>query len=371
MGKSKLAFVAVFFALSILPVLQWATGLVDVSVLQEKRRLAPPPDVAKIVLHGDGRLSAAINTWFDDHYGFRPLFVRLKHQLDYWMFRYSDKIFIGRQGWLYQPGFFDAEIAGERAGDAGADIAHQRYLELAQYLAQAGVRLIIVNNPDKETVYPQFMPNDIPSLPRNSRYQQMRAWLKLRSEFEYIDGEDVLAHCQGERSFNLIDIHMTLPGGVCFAKAVIAQIAKDEGRSASPWDHSFSYTTVRSSGGGQADFLALLLPVHQDAFVPNRTYENDPGFARDPAGIFDWTYHAHTPDGAGLLPPVVFYGDSFLDHYPSAGVQTYLAAAYRTRDNAGSLQAALEHLPSGTRYFVLEFVEPWFDRIMQDKIPKH
>src|SRR5262249_48698667 len=41
MRRLKVAYVLAFFALTVLPVLQWAVNLVDISALDEKRRLAP------------------------------------------------------------------------------------------------------------------------------------------------------------------------------------------------------------------------------------------------------------------------------------------------------------------------------------------
>jgi SGNH hydrolase-like domain, acetyltransferase AlgX len=372
MSRIKIAFVVVFFALSALPVLQAVTGFVDISALQEKRRPAPPPNFSAALLHGDGRLSAAMNKWFDDFYGFRALFIRLKNQLDYWVFDHSDKIFIGSDGWLYLPQVFTDEIDVERAGDAAAEQVHQQYFELVQYLAGAGIRLIVIGNPVKESIYPQHLPGNIPTLPSNSRYQKLRSWLKSRKELDFIDGNEVLADCQQRRTFNLIDIHMTFPGGVCFAKALIAQLAKDEGWLDSPWDHSFSYTERSSIYGGEADFMALLFPISQPVFDPDHVFggDHDPLFSPDSSGVFEWIYRAPPNEGGNLLPPVVMFGDSFLDHYRVAGIQSYLSVAYRARNDDQNFSTVLGNLPAGTRYFVFEFLEPWANVIGQYKIPK-
>jgi hypothetical protein len=372
MSRIKLVFVATFFMLSILPAVQWTTGFIDISALEEKRLLAAPPDFSDILLHGDGRMSAAINKWFDDRYGFRALLIRLKNQLDYWAFHHSDKIFIGSDGWLYMPQDFIDEIDAERGGDAAAERVHQQYFRLARYLAGAGIRLIVIGNPIKESIYPQYLPNNIPTLPHDSRYQKMRTWLKSRSEFDFIDGNEILANCRPWRTFHLLDIHMTFPGGVCFAKALIAQIAKNEGRPASPWDHAFSYTEHSSTAGGEADFMALLFRPSQPVLVPDHVFggDNDPSFSPDPSGVFEWIYHGPSGAGANPLPPVVMFGDSFLDHYRHAGIQSYLSAAYRARNDDQNLSTVLTHLPDGTRYFVFEFLEHWANAIGDYKIPE-
>lgn len=371
MSRIKLVFVVAFFLLSVLPAAQWATGIVDISALEEKRLLAAPPNFSTILLHGDGRISAAINKWFDDRCGFRALLIRLKNQIDYWAFRHSDKIFIGSDGWLYLPLDFDAAISAERAGDAGAEKVQQQYFKLAGYLAGRGVRLVVIGNPIKETIYPQYLPGNIPILPHESRYQKLRIWLKSRSEFDFIDGNNILANCRHWRTFHLIDIHMTFPGGACLAKALIAQLAEDEGRPASPWDHSFSYTEQSSTAGGEADFLALLFPISQPTLRPVHAFggDNDPSFSPDPSGVFEWIYHAPAGAGSNLLPPIVLFGDSFLDHYRPAGIQSYLSAAYRARNNDQNLSTVLTHLPNGTRYFVFEFLEQWVNAIGDYKIP--
>jgi hypothetical protein len=370
MTRIRIAFVAMFFALSILPVLQWATGFVHVTPLPERRRLAPPPDF-DAALHGDGRLSAAINAWFDDRYGFRPLLVRLKNQLDYWLFRHSDKVVIGRDGWLYQPGFFDGEVLTERAGDAGAERLHQQFLEIARYLAVAGIRLVVVSNPDKETTYPQYLPGDVPTIPQNGRELKLRDWLESRREFGYVDGAKVLARCRPWRTFNFQDIHMSLPGGVCFAQALVALLAKQEGRAASPWDHTFDYAEQSTTAGGQADFMALLMPIARPVYWAIHTYldEDDAALSTDPAGVFEWIYRPAPGPGAQLLPPVVLFGDSFLDHYRTAGFQAYFSATYRARNNDTNLAKVLTSLPADTRYFVFEYLEPWSRSIGSYRVP--
>ena len=94
-------FVAVFLAILVLPAVQAIKPIIKVVPVEDNRPPAPPPDFDDIVLTGNGRLAPAVNVWFDDHLSLRSLFIGLHNQLDYWLFRHSDKVYIGRDGMLF------------------------------------------------------------------------------------------------------------------------------------------------------------------------------------------------------------------------------------------------------------------------------
>jgi SGNH hydrolase-like domain, acetyltransferase AlgX len=376
MRRSKTAFVALFLGLLIIPLLDTVLRFLPEAALDEKRLPAPPPDLVGKIFHGDGRLSAEVNRWFDDHLRSRGLLIRINNQLDYSIFRHAEKIYIGRDGWLFQPGFFEAKVRIEREGDEGARRRHRLILGLAHYLAERNIRLIVISNPMKGTIFPQFLPANVPHLPANDRFQQLRQFLGSEAGWGYIDGEDLLRKsCMEPRPFHLMDIHMTMPGGLCFAKELVRRVALAEGRTASPWDHEFTFTPAMGYGGGQIEFLSLLFPPQAPVFNSNVYYGPDnPGsegaFAKDPAGLFEWVYHTAPPYRASKLPAIVLFGNSFLDHYVNVGVFTYFTDAYRAR--AGdNFEDVLRSLPPETRYFVYQLLEPFMNDYANDVGLKH
>lgn len=374
MRATKIAFVALFFGLLSLPVIQLVMPIFNTPEMDEKRQLAPAPDFVAKIIRGDGRLAAGINRWFDDRYGFRSYLIRTKNQLDFWLFNYSEKIFIGRDGWLYQPGFFAGKVKTEREGEIGARLVHERYLELARYLSSRSIKLIIISNPSKGTIYPQYLPPNVPRLPENDRFQQLRSFLKGRSEWIYIDGQDLLERqCGDFQLFHKQDIHMMFPGGLCFARELVARVAKAEGLPTSPWDHEFKLSPIVSSAGGQAEFMSLLFPLSAPAYAINPLYGTDTPlggyFADDSSHVFEWAYHAGNSFHGSKLPTLVLFGNSFLDHYLSAGFFSYFSDVYRARDNGKNFATVLRTLPVGTRYFVFQFLEPWTNEISRYEIP--
>jgi hypothetical protein len=362
MRHGKIAFVVVFIGLLLLPPLQMVFPIARIRPLDEKRRLAPFPDIIGTYLHGDGRVSTAINQWFDDHVGFRPWLVRLKHQIDYSLFSYSDKVLIGRDGWLYDPAFLAAVVRNERGGEAQGKRIEARFIRLAQLLAERKIRLVILSVPMKETIYPQFLPADAPRIPANTEFQKLRLFLRERTDWIYIDGQDALPACGDYRFFHFMDIHMTPQGPYCYARLVVDRIAAAEHRD-SPWNGHFEFEPVINSNGGLADFLSVLRNPTAETYVPSKMYDAEHS---PPEGYFEsnlppgyrWIYHTREPYREGRLPRTVLFGNSFSDHLLSAGFFLYFEDVYRGWGTGEELDLVLPGLPSGTRYFVLQFFEP-------------
>jgi SGNH hydrolase-like domain, acetyltransferase AlgX len=371
MRRGKISFVALFIGLLLLPPLQMLFPMVDIPPLDEKRRLAPFPDIIGKYLHGDGRVSTAINEWFDDHVGFRPLLVRVKHQIDYSLFAYADKVLIGRDGWMYDPGFLDLVILNERGGEARAKRIEERFIALARFLAERQIHLVIVSTPMKETIYPQFLPRDAPRIPVNTMFQKLRSFLAERAEWIYIDGQGALPNCGDHQYFYMMDIHMTPQGPYCFAKLVVDRIAAAEHRD-SPWHLQFTFTPTITYHGGLVDFLSLLSNPSAVSYRPSKMFdtEHPPAegyFESDLPPGYNWIYRTREPYRDDKLPRSVLFGNSFSDFYLSAGMFLYFDDLYRGWGTGKELDLVLPSLPVGTRYFIYQFWEPLVGDLLMTK----
>ncbi|MGH2198802.1 hypothetical protein ACQ1Z2_14755, partial [Enterococcus faecalis] len=58
---------------------------------------AKRPDLSKGIEH----FPRLANEWFNDHFGLRALLIKLKTQIDFSVFGTSDKVVVGRNGWLF------------------------------------------------------------------------------------------------------------------------------------------------------------------------------------------------------------------------------------------------------------------------------
>jgi hypothetical protein len=188
------AFVGTFFALIALPLVPAIVPFGRSFPEAENRLPAPPPNFAKILL-GNGRMATELNRWFDDRVGFRWFFIRLYNQIDYSLFGHSNKVYVGREGMLFDRSFLDEKISAERAGDARRNAVQEKFAALARYLDRRNIRLVIVSNPSKASVYPELLPTDAPRFPAITQFDRLRRFLRESPQWLYVDGQEVSTSC--------------------------------------------------------------------------------------------------------------------------------------------------------------------------------
>ena len=149
MKPIKLSFVVAIVGLVLFTIVQSLTAFPPIAPLKEYRRPAAPPDVTATLVHGDGRLAASINAWFDDFIGLRPLLTRFANQVAYSVFGYSRKVLIGKDGWLFERQTFDALVSHERLMQ-DLELDRQKLDALAAYLHRRNIKLIVISTPAKE-----------------------------------------------------------------------------------------------------------------------------------------------------------------------------------------------------------------------------
>src|SRR5262249_45767803 len=103
-----------------------------------------------------------LDRYLRDHFGLRdPLatgWSLLKYEL-----RYTPRVAVGREGWLFFPQYWDRKYG---ASDCRALAEEVRSLagrldRLAAHASAHGVTILAAIAPDKETVYPEYMPQPV------------------------------------------------------------------------------------------------------------------------------------------------------------------------------------------------------------------
>ncbi len=163
MKKEKILTVSFLMFLSIPMVFLFFSGKEQVSVT-EKRALAQRPNLEFSYIWD---FPKKFENYFNDHFGLRGKYLHLSNLIHVKLFRVSPapKVIVGKNGWL----FYRSELEGDgctledyqgRVLYSPAQLKQiQANIEAAvDWCSRNGAFLLIVFAPNKETIYPEYMP---------------------------------------------------------------------------------------------------------------------------------------------------------------------------------------------------------------------
>ena len=177
--------IAVFLIMICLPLAGLVVGLDRAFVLDENRNLAKWPEL-KLDRAALGALSNRFEAYFNDHFGFRK-------RLIYWLavakvrglgVSSTSMVTLGSSGWLY--------FASESAVSSYRAVRPFSSLELEQFrcllearrdwLAARGIHYLMIIPPNKDTIYPEFVPRSANKVHTRSRSRSgLLDYMKERS----------------------------------------------------------------------------------------------------------------------------------------------------------------------------------------------
>jgi acetyltransferase AlgX (SGNH hydrolase-like protein) len=153
----KPAVIAFLLALLIPAAVQLFTDRAEVSV-GEKRRLEPVPARPKGWSEW-GAYPGKADRFLRDHFGLREPLATGWSLLKYAL-RYTPRVAVGRDGWLYYPQHWRSRYGVRTCGPQSAELLAfaDRLDRFAGYAAARRVPVVFAVAPDKETLYPEHMP---------------------------------------------------------------------------------------------------------------------------------------------------------------------------------------------------------------------
>ena len=339
----------------LLPVIEMVTGVARSEPVNENRTLAPKPERSSWA--HPNYLVQQSRAWFNDHYGFRSFLIRTKTQIDYSFFGISDRIYVGKRGWLFYRNELDNEKPLELAMtpvDMQGTIAALGRLRDA--LRQRHITLIVITHQMKDKFYQHEVPPAAPHYGDHQGFDEFRGLLHELPGIIYLDTTPILEDVKRNRDiFHKTDFHWNDPAGYEVARWMVETLAQREGRSL-PFSRFPLQIETRDFSGGQAMQIPLFHPLHEEAlFVSTASWKEDVIRANGPPP-FAWNERPVNP-GHPLLRTMAVYGDSFFDAMVRAGLSRHVDGIYVAGYNYVPLSVFLKQMPPQTRYFIYEFIE--------------
>ena len=339
------------------PTLQKQLNLFRYTPLIENRLKMPCPADWQTMFRTDSTFGTRFEEFFNDHFGLRDLLIQIKNQIDYALFRKSEKIVIGRDGWLFYKSYVEGEeVDLERATPQEWQTMFGRLLKLNRLLASRGITLVILPCPMKNSIYPEQLPPSAPRRPHPTAFDTYRRFLSEHPEIVTVDPTSLLLKLKPTlQVYHKTDFHWTDPAGAQVVRELVDRLATMSGMGR-VWDQPIEATYERTTRGGENTSLGLLWPSTENTLMLRAD------LIKPPVGKYsytkeanEWTYQTGLADASKLIPTTVMFGDSFADAFLRAGFTAYFARFQKFYN--WDFSKKYPGIPEGTRFVVLQHIE--------------
>jgi hypothetical protein len=252
----------------------------------EKRRLAKAPNLEPN-RESIESFPGQFELYFKDHFGFRDLFVFLNSYVSVKWLGVSplSSVILGKNGWLYWN--------KNRLSDDFRGANPMTSLELEQWknsfedkqewMASKGIAYIAGIAPEKQTIYPEFLPDHLQKHRGITRLMQLETYLLKNSTFRLIDWKTpFLSERENHQIYYKTDTHWNFRGGLAAYQAMMTDIsALFPGMVARSRSFFHERIIADHEGGDLAVIMGLQTifredqPIFQPRFLCGRRWKYD------------------------------------------------------------------------------------------------
>ena len=202
--RKRVILSAVFLAALWLPILQMNLRIYREFDNPENRQLAEPP---RFGLSEIKKWPSECDAYVSDHFGMRPDLIRWNNILRVRLLGVSpvDSVILGKDSWLFyrSEALHDGDTMNDYRGDVplpDEELARMEHIleENRREFSANGIVYLVVIAPNKNSVYGEYLPDEIEKLKSASRLDQLMAQMKSRSEVEILDLREALIRAKEE-----------------------------------------------------------------------------------------------------------------------------------------------------------------------------
>ena len=160
----KGGFVLLFLLLLVIALVQQRFTVIPLQPLDEQREQAPRPRLSLAAVSA-GAYMAAFDTYYNDQAGFRELLIRVNNDVHRRVLGVSPKpkVILGKAGWLYwRETVKDFRKEYSFSTERALNRFCKRLIKLQGQLQARGVDFLFVIVPNKNSIYPEYMPDKYP-----------------------------------------------------------------------------------------------------------------------------------------------------------------------------------------------------------------
>jgi alginate O-acetyltransferase complex protein AlgJ len=275
---------------------------------EENRQLAQFPRLSRNLIELRG-FPHSFGLYFNDHFAFRRLLIRWQAvaRVKWLGTSTTPNVIMGKNGW-----FFDGVNVGlgERRGPLTRDqIARWRQVlvERNDWLAARGIKYLFVVAPEKDQVYPEYLP-ETGRAPRVSRQDQLIEAVR-DSHVEILDLRPSLIEAKRTHLVYLkTDTHWNSFGAFVAYQTIIKDLSRSFPRLQALADSDITFSPPANASGNLAQLLGLYNSITEQVVAVSAV-----GLQPIVKGDFGNSNETIESEQQGSgLPRVVMFRDSFV-----------------------------------------------------------
>ena len=299
------ALVACFFLCLGVPLLDFFFHIDPTSLPSENRLLAPLPPRPD----GVGGLKQSFAGWdayFTDHFGGRKALVMWHKKLKWSLYhekKLHEDVLVGNDGWLFFSGAQMVEHARGALQFSPPELENWRKLlqRRRDWLAARGIKYLFVVAPDKQSIYPEFLPAWLQPLVKDShtKLDQLIGYLRDHSTVEILDlRPELRAAKKLGPLYQMTDSHWNEVGAFVACEAVVRALAAKQLPGLEPLSlEAFHRSNQVAPGGDLMRYLGVSLTESNafsltpkpelpalEIFIPAGEHTQDRSYAKNPQG---------------------------------------------------------------------------------------
>jgi hypothetical protein len=227
----------------------------------EMRELAPAPPWPTTRAAIDA-WPAAFKAYFVDHFAFRSRMLHLQAVVlwDWLRTSASETVIAGKDGWLFyaDDGGMEDYVQAQPISRGELEAWRQTLDRTNRWLAARGIHYLVVFAPDKQMIYPEFMPDALGRLSPDYRVDRLLAYLRGHSSVEPLDLRPALVGAKGgELLYDRYDTHWNDRGGLAGYQAIVARL-RPWFPSMTPLTREDFVTSAATPSGDKTTMLGLV-----------------------------------------------------------------------------------------------------------------
>ena len=295
----------------------------------QKKKLKNPVNVVNppvLNLNKLDNFPSLFNTYFIEQLKLRDKLVLVNSLVKIFLFKtspFTDKVIIGKNGWLYDAGHtINTYTNSEPLKPKQLDSIRTTLIKRNEWYKNNGIKFYVVLIPNKGEIYPEYLPETILKSSEMNQTDQILQFMKKDTDIVIIDlRKTLIEHKNKENLFFKTDNHWSFYGAYYGYCDIIRRIHKDFPAIGFPISlDSLKPEVIKHQAGGESVLLNMEEWLYDDRInlVPlykQRSFDGKKKGYKCPAGfLYPWDYEIDKEVNDDKLPKAVFIRDSYIDY---------------------------------------------------------